>query len=697
MKRALFFILLSITLLYALDIAEDTTWGPEDNPYIFDENVNVLEGATLTILPGCEILMKAMPSGASGLFYVTDSGEAHAKIFHVYGKIVAIGTEDEPITFTRNPDTEGFAWGGIFVDETADTPVFEYCELMGVYRNVFTDGSKTVGGICVRGCDFRIKYCTFTNCKAGITYQNLPCDVMIYGNTFTKTEPGQYATDIYYDAINGYSDWEYSSSPQIIIARNRLINITRSYNEIYHGGGGIKLWIFNYHYNSPDSDDNFEDEANNERNQSMTCVYGGKYIINGISGGGGEIDNMSYFRKTYVSYPLEGFPGGTVSSGFHVISDNIFIGNVAIGDYAADSTVVCNNVVCRPDEYYEFFMPDNPSSIFNNTFTGYLSIYPTIATCTMFNNTLQTGFYCCLASCDHEFNVMNNILCAGDEIIPAGSPTTIFSYNFMNHPLPDYVTDGGGNIIGDDPMFADTLNGDYSLAEGSPCIDAGMPDGDYPPTDILGNVRVWDGDGDGTATIDIGAFEYGAPFWGGIEGYVYEEDGETPLDIAKITVDGVQFPEWSDSTGWFRILTGPGTFTLNVERMYYEGQQVSGIVVEQGAATYREITMQSLDAHDYDNLIQQYTITMEQNSPNPFNPTTTISYSIPKDDKVELKVYNIKGQLVKTLVNDHLEAGSHKAVWNGDNQSGKNVSSGIYLYRLEAGGRAIARKMLLLK
>ena len=272
-----------------------------------------------------------------------------------------------------------------------------------------------------------------------------------------------------------------------------------------------------------------------------------------------------------------------------------------------------------------------------------------------------------------------------------------FGYNFMNHEPEEGYTDLGGNIIGDDPMFADTLNGDYSLAENSPCIDAGMPDGDYPPTDILGNVRVWDGDGDGTATIDIGAYEYGAPFWGGIEGYVYEEDGETPLDIAKITVDGVQFPEWSDSTGWFRILTGPGTFTLNIERMYYEDQQVTGIVVEQGSPTYQNITMQGLATEDYDNLIQKYTITMEQNTPNPFNPTTTISYSIPQDGKVELKVYNIKGQLVKTLVKDHLEAGTHKTVWDGDNDTGKRVSSGVYLYRLESGGKTKVRKMLLLK
>ncbi len=696
MKRILLLILLSITLLYALDIAEDTTWGPEDNPYIFDENVNVLEGATLTILPGCEILMKAMPSGASGLFYVTDSGEAHAKIFHVYGKIVAIGTEDEPITFTRNPDTEGFAWGGIFVDDTADTPVFEYCELMGVYRNVFTDGSKTVGGICVRGCDFRIKYCTFTNCKAGITYQNLPCDVMIYGNTFTKTEPGQYATDIYYDAINGYSDWDYSSSPQIIIARNRFIDINRSYDGTYHGGGAVKHWLFNYHFSPEESIDNLNDEITPQRDLWVSNYYGCIFMNRGITSGGGVPDTMSYFRKNYMYYPPIGLPSGVSSSGFNVITDNQFIGNLDIDDRFADSTVVCNNVVYTSSSD-TFYQPENPNIIYNNLFTGYSFLYPTFADCTMLNNTYNTNHTSCFGTENYDCLVYNNILHAAEETMAWGGPATVLSNNFMNHPFPEFATDGGGNIIGDDPMFADTLNGDYSLAEGSLCIDAGMPDGDYPPTDILGNVRVWDGDGDGTATIDIGAFEYGAPFWGGIEGYVYEEDGETPLDIAKITVDGVQFPEWSDSTGWFRILTGPGTFTLNVERMYYEGQQLSGIVVEQGAATYREITLQSLAAHDYDNLIQQYTITMEQNSPNPFNPTTTISFSIPKDDKVELKVYNIKGQLVKTLVNDHLEAGMHKAVWNGDNQSGKNVSSGIYLYRLESGGRAIARKMLLLK
>ncbi len=85
------------------------------------------------------------------------------------------------------------------------------------------------------------------------------------------------------------------------------------------------------------------------------------------------------------------------------------------------------------------------------------------------------------------------------------------------------------------------------------------------------------------------------------------------------------------------------------------------------------------------------------NYPNPFNPTTTISFSIPKDDKVELKVYNIRGQLVKTLVNDNLEAGKHEVIWNGKDTQNRSVGSGVYLYRLEAGGKSIVRKMLMLK
>ena len=84
--------------------------------------------------------------------------------------------------------------------------------------------------------------------------------------------------------------------------------------------------------------------------------------------------------------------------------------------------------------------------------------------------------------------------------------------------------------------------------------------------------------------------------------------------------------------------------------------------------------------------------------PNPFNPTTTISFSIQEESEVNLSVYNIKGQKIKTLVHNELNKGNHSIIWNGDDKSGKPVSSGIYYYKLNVNGKTEAvKKCLLLK
>ena len=88
---------------------------------------------------------------------------------------------------------------------------------------------------------------------------------------------------------------------------------------------------------------------------------------------------------------------------------------------------------------------------------------------------------------------------------------------------------------------------------------------------------------------------------------------------------------------------------------------------------------------------------LEGNYPNPFNPSTTISYSLSQSEYVKIQIYNIKGQLVKTLVNEPQKAGKHTIVWNGDNRFSRKVSSGIYLYRLETETTMETRKMLLMK
>ncbi|MCF7913380.1 MAG: T9SS type A sorting domain-containing protein [Candidatus Cloacimonetes bacterium] len=91
-------------------------------------------------------------------------------------------------------------------------------------------------------------------------------------------------------------------------------------------------------------------------------------------------------------------------------------------------------------------------------------------------------------------------------------------------------------------------------------------------------------------------------------------------------------------------------------------------------------------------------IELFHNYPNPFNPETTISFSLPEKSEIELSIYNVKGQKVKTLIAGSYEKGNHAVVWNGDEESGKPAGSGVYFYRLIANSKTIAvKKCLLLK
>ena len=85
------------------------------------------------------------------------------------------------------------------------------------------------------------------------------------------------------------------------------------------------------------------------------------------------------------------------------------------------------------------------------------------------------------------------------------------------------------------------------------------------------------------------------------------------------------------------------------------------------------------------------------NYPNPFNPETTISFNNPQSGKVNLSIYNIKGQLVKTLLDDETSAGPHSLVWNGKDERGKNVASGIYFTKIKTDKSVQTKKMLLIK
>jgi hypothetical protein len=86
-----------------------------------------------------------------------------------------------------------------------------------------------------------------------------------------------------------------------------------------------------------------------------------------------------------------------------------------------------------------------------------------------------------------------------------------------------------------------------------------------------------------------------------------------------------------------------------------------------------------------------------QNVPNPFNPTTTIRFDLPRAVNVNLSIYNVKGELIATLVNQHMTEGRKEVTWTAKDNRGRAVSSGIYFYRLVAVVFVQTRKMVLLR
>lgn len=98
-----------------------------------------------------------------------------------------------------------------------------------------------------------------------------------------------------------------------------------------------------------------------------------------------------------------------------------------------------------------------------------------------------------------------------------------------------------------------------------------------------------------------------------------------------------------------------------------------------------------------DHIVLPRNFVLDQNYPNPFNPSTTIRYEVPAESRVTIKIYNLLGQEIKTLVNATKGIGRYEVIWDGKNDSGREVASGLYLYRLETGKISKTRKMLFVK
>ena len=110
-----------------------------------------------------------------------------------------------------------------------------------------------------------------------------------------------------------------------------------------------------------------------------------------------------------------------------------------------------------------------------------------------------------------------------------------------------------------------------------------------------------------------------------------------------------------------------------------------------------QITFEDVSAEDMVLFMSQIPIKFLQNYPNPFNPTTTIAFEISTSGQTTLDIYNSKGQKVTRLLNEELEAGDHSVIWDGTDNTGKKVPSGMYFSRVSVDDKQKVNKMIMIK
>ncbi len=266
-----------------------------------------------------------------------------------------------------------------------------------------------------------------------------------------------------------------------------------------------------------------------------------------------------------------------------------------------------------------------------------------------------------------------------------GDNTSPVAQQSYRTALENFVADGGkllieGGEIGYDaesypgyPTFAANVlhitNWDYDQSGTVTVEDAGHPVASFP--NVIGPISVsYSGYGD--------------------------QDSNTAAADAQVVCD------WSSYPGLASVLVyddtpDPTSGQIVYFSFDYNAAAAGRIDLLENAVMYltAQESATGIDEGEFGDAPAGYVL--HGASPNPFNPVTKVSYGLPKDSAVALKVYNVSGQLVRVLVDGHGEAGNHTAVWDGRDERGVEAASGVYFCRMEAEGFNDSVKMVLLK
>ncbi len=297
------------------------------------------------------------------------------------------------------------------------------------------------------------------------------------------------------------------------------------------------------------------------------------------------------------------------------------------------------------------------------------------------------------------FVARNNIVTAnsgGGLMITGASATSDYNLAWQNSPL-DFLSAMGAHDMVADPRFADAAGGDYALGLHSPAVDSGDPDPACNDTDGSPADRGVFG-GPAAATVApppiTGAHltDLGAGSWR------VSWDASPATDVSRYVV-------YCDTASVFvpganhvaAMVTAPDHEVVDTPAFagcYYlvVAEDAAGHV---GGYSARLVTDGSSVPVPDDALPRALAINGVV--PNPFNPRTTVAFDVPRAGHVSLRIYDLRGHLVRDLLDGDMAAGSHQAVWDGTDAGGRAAAAGIYLVRLDDGQHVAAAKAVLAK
>lgn len=708
-------------------ITEDTTWRRDENPYVITSFLYIDANVTLTIMPGVQIQVVGADKDDLDSFDWISGNEPIAKKIIVHGRINAIGSSVNPIIFDKMQEDQAFKWGGIYISHNAPISTFEHCEFRNTFKgdiDPYQPSWPTYwAAICFQNGIINIRSCTFYDNYRSLYTRNLRDDLVIYDCKFGKSAPNifpsPYSMSYLFFEVTSETGLQTAGCYKVTIAK---CSFTGTASIIWVPDNMEVLYLNNTanglgSKNSEEQAQHSEEQAKHRSSAGSFSFYGNvsnnaftNWTCRAISSADTAFTRRNKIYKT--NSQTNSARVGGLGYGTCYVSDNRLHGRVRVVNIQCNSTTlfIYNNVI---ESNYFFYRDIMLFDILNSTeLGGQVNFFNNVvryigdsqntnflhlnrATAHIYNNHIL-GFYNLQTAHHTQTTYTNNIIVCNyleSNTWPEYRPILI--NNCLSTPLLHSI-DGGGNFVAD-PLLAGSLLGNYNLLPESPCIDSGVNHPDMPDFDIRYHKRIAPGNELAPRLVDIGAYEYNSVYIGGINGYVYDSVTGLPVDCVKVEILGT-LPEFSDTLGMFQYPTGAGRYTVKVSRWDYQDLIIPNVEVFIGVDTILNIPLLS-DNVDSNGQTQSPLASMFglNNYPNPFNPNTNIGFIAPEAGDLKLSIFNIRGQRVKELYSGSISKGYHSIAWDGVDDRGVDVSSGVYFVRIEANGRSEAHKMMLMK